>query len=151
MHGKNVIIHFNIILLSTPSSTKIFISITSNEILYASRLFRVEFSPHLMILNLIILLILGTAQKMTVTMINNATTYWAVLNTSLFVSILQHTQDEVQWNYGTSPQSLLVQALGRKKRTKFRGITDRSTSCLHGFRIRGRNFSVCSGYGTLHL
>jgi hypothetical protein len=68
-----------------------------------------------------------------------------------FVSILQHTQDEVHWNYSTSPQSLLVKALGRKKRTKFRGVTDRNNSYLHGFRIRRRHFSVSSGYGTLHI
>jgi len=95
--------------------------------------------------------ILGTTQTMKYTTINNVTTYWTVLKTSLFVSILQHTQDEVHWNYGTSPQSLLVQAFGRKKRTKFRGIADRSDSYLHGLRIRCRNFSVSSGYGNLHI
>ena len=71
--------------------------------------------------------------------------------TSLFVSTLQYTQDEDNWNYGTSPQPLLVQDLGRRERTKFRGITERNDSYLHGFRIRRRHFSVSSGYGTLHI
>ena len=108
-------------------------------------------TPQLIILNFMIIRIFGTVQKMTNKTINNVVTYWTVLKTSLFVSVLQHTQDEVNWNYGTSPQSLLVQVFGRKKRTKFRGITDRSNSYLHGFRIRRRNFSASSDYGTLHI
>jgi len=62
-----------------------------------------------------IIRILGTAQKMKITTINNVTTYCTVLKTSLFVSVLQHTQDEVRWNYGMFLQPLLAHGLGRKE------------------------------------
>jgi hypothetical protein len=87
---------------------KIFLSNTSIKTAHASPLFSAQFS----ILHFVIILMFGKD--------NNTYYYYYYyyyyyhhterVEDVTIGFILQHTQDEVRWNYGTTPRSLLVQA-----------------------------------------